>query len=172
MYKTNLNDGDKEFVFQVRQRVKGKVEEYRELSHQQKEIEIQLERAKAYIEELNKFLEREGERPELLKEYRPSAGIGKTGNRVKGMPLRKARWEGMSINGIIQTLLNESPSRIYNPIELASEVYEIQSDTDLRMVIKNFRSMLQRGNRDGLWDKSGRAQYKAKANTQGQLINT
>jgi hypothetical protein len=173
MYNTSSNDSDKEFVTQLRWRVKRKIEEYGELLHKQKEIEIHLERVKAYIEELNKFLEHEGQRPELLKAYRPVIGIGKTGNRAKGMPLRKTRWEGMSINEIIQTALKESPNRIYKPNDLASEVYEINSDADLRMVLKNFRSMLQRGARDGLWDKSGRAQYKTKVNTeQGQLINT
>jgi hypothetical protein len=78
----------------------------------------------------------------------------------------------MTINQIIIKLLNESPDKILSPSDLAPKVWELQNDLDKRMVMKNFRSMLQRGVKDKLWDRAGRALYKAKSSVaQGQLIN-
>ncbi len=172
MVSTNETDGNREFVDQLRQRTQEKAKEYVELVHKQRHIEMLIERTKTYVEELNKFLEHEGQPPIPLKEPRPGSVVGKPGNRAKDLPIRKAQWEGMTIDEIIQQILNASPNEVYHPNKLASQVYEIHSDSDLRMVIPNFRSMVQRGARVGLWDRVGRAKFKAKVTVeQGKPVN-
>jgi hypothetical protein len=171
MINDSIDVKDNEYINNTRQRVKEKIEDYNNTEHEIKVLKLKNERTKEYIDLLNSFLEHEGQRPEQI-ETRPHGITAKfVGNRKKGLPLRKDKWLEVSINKAVQTILSESPNRIYKPHELAKEIYEINSDADLRMVIKNFSAMLQRGERDHLWIRPGRAQYKARLSNQGQLTN-
>jgi hypothetical protein len=40
------------------------------------------------------------------------------------------------------------------------------------MVLQNLRAMLQRGAKDGLWDRVGRGKYKGKTENQNPLFKT
>lgn len=164
------NDGA--FVIQLRIRAEEKAKEYGELLHEKRRIEMQLERTKNYVAQLNAFLEAEGRRPVIIREERPGSTVGKPGNRSKEMPLRKSEWELLAMNDIIAIILNQSPTVVYHPKQVAPLIYEIQSDADLRMVERNVRSTMQRGAREGRWDRVGRAKFKAKATVQqGKLVH-
>lgn len=162
-----MNENDKNaFTSQVRIRAQEKMKELLGIEHEIKGLEVQRERAKTYLESLNQFLEAEGERPESLKEARPS-GVGKPGNRSKNMPVRRVEWEGKSMNYIVGHILDASPDVIYHFSEIAPKIYEIQNELDLRKVAKNLRSTMQRGAKLGLWNKVGRAKFKGKV-SEGQ----
>jgi len=156
-----------EFTMQVRLRLKDKITENEKRIRDIQEQQLQVERNKQYIKQLNDFLESEGERPEILMN-RPVVSAKRTGNRSKNMPLRQARWDGMSMNTITEKLLNDNIGKNYKPKEFASEVYEIKSDADLNMVIHNVRSTLQRGARTGLWTSPERGKFTA--NKQNKLV--
>jgi hypothetical protein len=169
----NRNNEDKGFLLQLHMRAEIKAKEYAELLHQRQVLEMRIERAKEYLEQLNKFLMAEGQQPVSMKTVLiTKSGVGKPGNRSKAFPIRKMQWEGMSINQIVERILNASPDVSFHPKEVASLIYEIQSESDLRMVMRNIRSTMQRGARDGLWERTDRAKYKAKATEkQGVFVN-
>jgi hypothetical protein len=169
----NDNFEDKGFVLQLRMRAERKVQEYSELLHERQKLDMRIERTKEYIEQMNKFLEAEGQRPVHIKMVPPIVSVvGKPGNRSKTLPIRKMRWDGMSMNQIVEHILNASPTVSFHPKQVAPQIYEIESDSDLQMVIPNLRSTMQRGAREGLWERTGRAQFKAKIDEkQGELID-
>ncbi len=166
------NNDDKGFLLQLHMRAEIKAKEYAELLHQQRELEMRIERAKQYLEQLNKFLIAEGQQQVSLKTIvTTKIGVGKPGNRSKAFPIRKVQWEGMSINQIVERILNASQDAQYHPREIASLIYEIKNDSDLLRVMHNMRSTMQRGARDGLWERIGRAKFKAKViEKQGTLV--
>jgi len=166
------NNDDRGFVLQLMMRAEKKVKEYAETMHEIRRLQMRAERDKDYIEQLNNFIRAEGQQPVSIKETPPlGSGVGKPGNRAKGLPLRKIQWDGMTINDIIGNILNGTPEVIYHHTELIPLVYEIDSDSDLRKVLPNVRSALQKGARDGLWDKPSRGRFKAKATVeQGTLV--
>lgn len=167
------NNDDKGFLLQLHMRAELKAKEYSELLHQRQDLERRIERAKEYLEQLNNFLLAEGQQPVSMKTVLlTKSGVGKPGNRSKAFPIRKMQWEGMSINQIVERILNASPDVTFQPKEIASLIYEIQSESDLRMVMRNIRSTMQRGARDGLWERTGRAKFKAKViEKQGVFVN-
>ena len=172
----NVNDGnndDKGFLLQLLMRAERKATEIAELLHEQQRLEMRIERAKKYFEQLNIFLKAEGQQPVSIK--RTSAlgsGVGKPGNRSKSFPIRKVQWDGMSINQIIESILKATPEVIFHHTEVASQVYEIASDSDLRQVLPNMRSAMQKGARDGLWERARRGKFRAKATVeQGKLVH-
>jgi hypothetical protein len=174
MDNTNQKHDDGGFLLQLNMRAQQKAKEYVELVHERQRLEMRIERTKEYIEQLNIFLRAEGQQPVLIKEV-PIVGsiVGKPGNRAKDFPIRKVQWEGLTINEIIERILNTSPDMAFRPSEIAAGVYEIESDTDLKMVMHNMRSYMQRGARDGKWERVGRGKFKAKSTEkQGALINT
>jgi hypothetical protein len=174
MNNSNETHEDKGFLLQLYMRAEQKAKEYQELIHERQRLEMRIERTKEYVEQLNKFLIAEGQQPITIKTL-PHIGsaVGKPGNRSKSFPLRQIKWEGMSINQIIENILNTSPTVIFHPKEIASIIYEIKSESDLRLVLRNIRSTMQRGAREGLWEKTGRAMFKAKMNEkQGVFANT
>jgi len=163
MNSNDKNNDDNGFVLQLIMRAEQKAKEYVEILHDQRRLEMRAERTKRYIEDMNNFIRAEGQQPVSIKE--PSAlgsGVGKPGNRAKGFPLRKMEWEGMTINAIISNILNGTPKVIYHHTEVIPLVYEIDSDSDLRKVLPNMRSAMQKGARDGLWERSSRGKFKAK----------
>lgn len=168
------NNDDKAFLLQLQMRAQQKATEYSELLHERDLIDMKLERTKGYIEQLNHFLRAEGQQAVSVKTSSSQAsGVGKPGNRSKTLPLRKERWIGMTINQIVNQILNAAPGLSFHPKDMANEIYEIQSDLDLKMVLPNLRSSMQRGARDGLWDNAERGKFKAKmTEKQGQLVNT
>ena len=153
-----INEGN-DFLSQLRLRAEQKVKEWVELTHERMRIDVRIQRTKGYIEQLNSFLEAEGQAPVSLKEQ--NIRVGKAGNRSKKLPVRKLEWEGMSINEIIQRILDKSPTVIYHPKEVAPLIYEIKSDSDLVMVLRNVRSTMQRGAREGRWKRTDRAKFKS-----------
>ena len=165
---------DNDFISQLRYRRDQKAEEYANILQKMKRLEVEKVRAKEYIEKIDSLLEAEGEIPPALKESLPVGSGGKTGNRKADMPVRKAQWNGMSMYDIVKHILDASPQKSFHHTEIAPDIYEIQSQVDLRRVAKNLRSTMQTGCREQhLWDKAGRGRFKAKANaTQGELINT
>lgn len=171
----NSNDGnndDKGFLLQLHMRGQQKAKEYVELSHERQRLDMKIERVKAYVEHINTFLEDEDQPLISLKEAQPRGTVGRPGNRSKELPVRKIQWEGMSINEIIERILDASPGVSFHPKEVAPVIYEIQSDTDLRMVMRNVRSSMQSGARKGLWERTGRAKFRAKTIVeQGKLVH-
>jgi hypothetical protein len=170
----NTNNEDKGFLLQLYMRAERKAKEYADLLHERQRIEMKIERTREYIEKLNSFLKAEGEKPVSIKAT-PHLGsvVGKPGNRSKAFPIRKMKWEGMSINQIVESILNASPATSFHPKDVASGIYEIESDSDLQLVMRNTRSAMQRGAREGLWERTGRAQFRAKATEkQGELAKT
>lgn len=173
----NINDGnndDKAFLLQLHMRAEQKAKEYAELLHERQRLDMRIERTKGYVEQLNNFLKAEGQEPVAIKAMpHQGSAVGKPGNRSKAFPLRKAQWEGMAINEIVEHTLSVSPNLSFQATDIANVVYEIQSHSDLKMVIRNMRSALQRGARDGLWERTDRGRYKAKAiERQGAFIST
>lgn len=171
----NSNDGnndDKGFLLQLHMRAERKASEYAELLHERQRLEMHIERTRGYIEQLNNFLKAEGQKPIPLKVMAGSrSAVGRPGNRSKALPIRNMKWEGMTINQIIESILKASPDVSFHPKEVASLIYEIQSDSDLYMVTRNVRSTMQRGAREGLWERTGRAKFRAKATVeQGTLV--
>lgn len=159
MDNIDANKDNNDFILQLRTRAQQKAKEMVELTHEKKRIDVHIQRTKAYIEQLNSFLEAEGQAPVSLKEQ--NTRVGKSGNRAKGLPVRKLEWEGMSMNEIIQRILDKSPNIVYHPKEVAPLIYEIKSDSDLSMVYKNVRTTMQRGAREERWKKIGRAKFKS-----------
>jgi len=156
----NINEGnndDKGFVLQLMMRAEQKVKEYAETMHEIRRLQMRAERDKDYIEQLNNFIRAEGQQPISIKETPPlGSGVGRPGNRAKGLPLRKMQWDGMTMNEIIVNILNASPEVSFHHTEIASLIYEIDSDSDLRKVLPNLRSAMQKGKRDGLWESTNR----------------
>lgn len=154
---------DKAFLLQLRLRAEQKVKEYNELLHERQRIEMQLERTKEYIEKLNVFLTAEGLESVSVKSNTLNSPVGRPGNRSSKLPIRKVQWEGRTINEIINIILQGNPDMAFHPNQVVQMIYEIQSEADNKLVIRNIRSTMQRGARDGLWKKTGRAMFKAKA---------
>jgi len=173
MNNNNGNNDNKAFLLQLHMRAQQKANEYAELLHEKQRLDMRIERTKEYVEQLNNFLRAEGEEPIQIKTTpQQGSGVGKPGNRSKAFPLRKAQWEGMSINEIIVDTFNASPNVPFDANSMARVIYEIQSNSDLKMVMRNTRSALQRGYRDGLWERADRGKYKAKAiERQGELVH-
>ncbi|MFC2058079.1 hypothetical protein ACFLTS_00345 [Chloroflexota bacterium] len=166
------NNGNMDFINQVRQRVERKVAEYYQLLHEQKRIEVQLGRTKEYIEHLNSFLKAEDQSTIELKEYSGGSIVGKPGNRSLDFPLRRVEWEGMTLEQITHVILNNAPDEIYHANIIAHKIYEIRSVSDLRNVKRGLVSMLRRGAKSGLWEFVPRNKYKAKATAkQERLVN-
>ncbi len=165
-------DGNAEFVEQVRHRAQGKAAEYYSLLHEQRRVEMQVERVKAYVEQLNRFLEAEGQTPVPLREIRQGSPVGKPGNRSKDFPLRKAQWEGLSLWDIVAEILSASPNEVMHADAIAHQIYEIESPIDLRKVKRSLVSTLRRGARGGRWQAVPRNRYRSKATVaQGRLGN-
>jgi len=173
MNSNNQSNDDKGFLLQLHMRAEQKAKEYAELLHERQRLEMRIERTKGYVEQLNNFLKAEGQQPILIKTTtHPASAVGKPGNRSKAFPIRKMQWEGMSINQIIKRILNASPTVFFHPRDVAPLIYEIQSESDLRMVMRNVRSTMQRGAREGLWERTGRAKFRAKTIVeQGKLVH-
>lgn len=171
MNRNNENYNDKSFLLHLHMKAQQKAKEYAELFRERQRLDMRIERTKGYLEKLNDFLKAEGQEPVLIKAM-PHVGsaVGKPGNRSKALPLRKMQWEGITINEIIAHILNASPDVSFHPKEVASLIYEIESDSDLKMVMRNMRSSMQRGARDGLWERTDRAKYKAKVTTQQRIL--
>ena len=170
----DTNNEDKGFLLQLHMRAERKAKEYADLLHERQRIEMKIERTREYIEKLNGFLKAEGEKPVPIKAT-PHLGsiVGKPGNRSKAFPVRRIKWEGMTINQIVESILKASPATSFHPKEVASEIYEIEFDSDLQIVMRNTRSAMQRGAREGLWVRTGRAQFKAKVTEeQGTFTKT
>jgi|GEM_PF-3259402 len=169
----NGTNDDKGFVFQLHMRAQQKAQEYTELLHELQRLEVRIERTKQYVEQLNNFLVAEGQKPIHIRAIsRSQSPVGKPGNRSKRMPVRKVKWEGMSINDIIIQILNNSPDFSFHPSDIIPLIYEIESEPDVKMVLRNVRTTMQRGVRDGRWERTGRAKFKAKVNEkQGTLAN-
>lgn len=166
-----MTETNEDFIRQLQSRREQKAREYVETSQQLKRLEVEQERAKEYLEMVDSLLEAEGVTPRPLKESLPVRTHGKTGNREKDMPVRKAQWEEMSVNQIIQHVLDASPNLSYHPAEMAREIYEIQSEVDLNKVLRNVRSAMQKGQRKELWAKATRGRFKSKAGVaQGKLV--
>lgn len=174
MNSNNGNNDDRGFLFQLHMRAQQKAQEYAELLHERQRLEMRIERTKGYVEQLNNFLKAEGQEPVQIKATPPKgSGVGKPGNRSKAFPIRRVQWEGMTMNQIVERILNTSPTVSFHPKEVAPLIYEIESDSDLHIVMRNLRSTMQRGDRDGLWERTGRAIFKAKVTEeQGALVNT
>ncbi len=164
----NSNDGNNvAFLLQLHMRAQQKAKEYAELLHEHQRLEMRIERAKGYIEQLNSFLRAEGQEPIPLKVTAGSrSGVGKPGNRSKEFPVRKVQWEGMTINQIVERILSASPEVSFHPKEIAPLIYEIESESDLHIVMRNMRSTMQSGARKGRWERTGRAMFKAKVTEQ------
>lgn len=172
----NSNDGnyeDKGFLLQLHMRAQQKAKEYAELLHERQRLEMRIERTKGYIEQLNNFLRAEGQEPIPLKVTAGSrSGVGKPGNRSKAFPIRTVKWDGMTINQIVESILSASPTVSFHPKEVSPLIYEIESDSDLHIVMRNMRSTMQSGARKGLWERTGRAKFRAKATEeQGKLVH-
>jgi hypothetical protein len=160
------------FTSQVRIQARAKANEIRDMEQEIRRLEVKVERAKEYFKKLNSLLELEGQGIVAMRELKIGSGVGKPGNRSKNMPVRKVQWEGMSLNEIISRILKTSPDVSFHPKEVAPMIYEIQSETDLSMVMKNVRTIMQRGVRDVLWERTGRSKFKAKVTEkQGTLVN-
>jgi hypothetical protein len=156
----NMNS-DKEFLILLKQRATQKAQELEELIQESKRIISRIENAKAYVAELNGFLEREGEKPIQIKETHKE-GIGKPGNRSLDLPVRRKEWDGMNMNEITSTILNRAATKSFTPDDISKEVYEIQNDRDLRRVVEGIRTVLQRGLKAGYWERPSYGKYRAK----------
>lgn len=172
----NSNNGntDNSFVDQLILRLQQKEIDYNELLQESRRIERDTVRIQEYIDQLKNFIRGEGRTPPVSKVITVvRSGVGKTGNRSKAYPLRKIQWENMTINQIIGSVLSVTPEATYHPTEMANETYEINTDSDLRKVLPNMRSSMQKGARDGLWENASRGRFKAKVTEQqGALVNT
>ena len=172
MNSNDRNNDDKGFLLQLHMRAERKAKEYAELLHERQRLEMRIERTKGYIEQLNNFLKAEGQKPIPLKVTAGSiSSVGKPGNRSKALPIRNMKWEGMTVNQIIERILNASPTVSFHPKEVSPLIYEIELESDLHMVMRNMRSTMQSGARKGLWERTGRAKFRAKATVeQGTLV--
>ena len=169
-YGNNGNDVD--FVNQARQRAEAKAIEYRQLDHEEKRIVMLKERVKKYIEQLNSFIESEGQTPVRLMTSPIGSIVGRPGNRTKDFPLRKMEWEGMTLDEIIQSILTTSPDEIFHANILCHKIYEIKSDAELHKVKRSLVSNLRRGVKRGMWEAIPRNRYKAKVTEQqGAFVN-
>lgn len=172
----NSNDGnndDKGFLLQLHMRAEQKAQEYAALLQERQRLDRNIERIKLYVEQLNSFLRAEGQDTVPIKATpRMGSGVGKPGNRSMAFPIRQMQWEGMTINEIIQSILNASQGVSFHSREVAALIYEIQSDSDSNMVMRNVRSAMQKGVREGLWERTGRGKFSAKAIVeQGRLVH-
>lgn len=168
-----LNLNDEQFVTQLEARARLKVQEYNDISREIQRLTRRQEDVKTYVEKLNDFLVAEGLQPIPLRDTQHKTGVGKPGNRSKALPLRRQRWEAMTIDYAITTILNESPNRAFDAKEISPIIYEIQSEKELKKIAENIRSSLQRGAQNGLWIRIDRGKYKAKIGVQqGVLSNT
>lgn len=168
------NDNDIKFIEQLRERTKGKVEEYYRLLHEEERIRVQRERTKKYVDQANSLLEGEGQMPIVLKEPKQGTGVGKIGNRAKDFPVRKIGWAGMTLDEIVKAILEATPNETYHVDVIAHRIYEIQSEMDLKRVKQSLVSILKKGAHDGKWEALKRNRYKAVAGvqTQAKLVNT
>lgn len=167
------NENDTSFVEQLRERTKRKVEEYYSLLHEEERIKVQRERTKIYVDQANSLLEGEGQTPIVLKEPKQGTGAGKIGNRAKGFPVRRAEWNGKTLDEIIKVIVEANPNENYYVDVIAHKVYEIQSDVDVRRVKQSLVSILKKGAQRGLWVSLPKNRYKAKASAriQPKLVN-
>jgi hypothetical protein len=161
---------DKDFLSILRQRATQKSFELDELIQESKRIQSRIENAKAYVAELNSFLEREGEKPVQIRETHKD-GIGKPGNRSPDLPVRRKEWDGMNMNEIVRTILDRTGTKSFTPDDISKEVYEIQTDRDLRRVVDGIRTVLQRGLKAGYWDRPSYGKYRAQTpSEQSRLV--
>jgi hypothetical protein len=161
---------DSTFVTQVRMRAKDKAEEITKLRHDQHKIEMQMERATQYLDQLNTFLASEGQRPELVRDLSKGSVVGKPGNRAKDFPVRKAEWEGMSLFEAVKAVLETTPTEPQHADVIAHMIYEIESPMDLRRVKASLVSTLLRGAKEKkLWEFVGGNKYKAARAVQERL---
>jgi len=165
----NENGNNENFVLEVTNRAKQKAKDITNLLHQQKGIVMEIERAKAYLEQLNTFLKAEGHAPVLLTETHQTGIVGIPGNRSKRKPLRKIDWEGMSLMAIIQDIVDSSPNEAHNSERTLPKIFEVKSPADRLMVLQDVRSTLQAGSRQGRWDRVGRGLYKSKKAVQQKM---
>lgn len=167
----NVNDTN--FIEQLREHTKKKVEEYYSLLHEEERIRVQMERAKKYVEHSNTLLESEGQSPIVLKEPKQGIGVGKIGNRKKDFPVRRPEWEGKTLDEIITAIVEANPNETHHADLIAHKIYEIQSELDVRRVKQSLVSILRKGAQRKLWEALPKNHYKAKAGTrmQPKLVN-
>lgn len=170
MNSNNGNTDDRGFVDQLISRLQQKELECNDLLQEGRRIERDIGRTQEYIEQLKNFIQGEGGTLPKSKAITVArTGVGKTGNRSKAYPLRKIQWENMTINQIIGRVLSLRPEVSYHPTEMAKETYEIKTESDLHKVLPNMRSSMQKGSRDGLWEKA-KTRGRFKALEQHELI--
>lgn len=172
----NNNDGnndDKGFVLQLYMRTEQKVQEYAVLLQERQRLDRKIEHIKSYVERLNSHLRDEGHETVPIKATpQMGSGVGKPGNRSKAFPIRRMQWEGMGINQIVESILNASPGVSFNSREVAAQIYEIESASDSNIVMRNIRSAMQKGVRQGLWARTDRGKISANApEEQGRLVH-
>ena len=167
-----ISQNDTDFAGLIRQRAEKIAAEYYKLLHEQKRIEVQLERNRKYLQQLNGILESEGQGPIALKEPPKGSPVGKAGNRALDFPVRKVEWEGMTLIGAVQGILEASPNDIQHADVIAHRIYEIQSPKDVKRVKQSLVSTLRRGGKAGMWEALRGNRYKAKNTVaQERLIN-
>ena len=105
-----------------------------------------------------------------MKETGIRSGVGKPGNRAKDLPIRRAEWEGLTINEIISNILDSSPDIVLHADEIAGKVYEVQSTIDLDRVKKNLVTSLRRGAKKGMWQALKRNKYKSKLAARQEML--
>jgi len=167
------NGSSDQFITEVLNRAKQKARDIADLSHRQKGIVMEIERAKVYLEQLNAFLKAEGHTPVTLTEINLTSAPGTPGNRSKQKPLRKIEWEGMSLMSIVQNIIDSSPNENHNAERTLVKIFEIKFPTDRLMILHDVRSTLQTGSRQGRWNRVGRGLYKSKHAIQQRMpVNT
>lgn len=156
------NSSEYSYVEQTRIRAQEKAKEIQQLMHEKERIDVQIERSKKYFNQLNSFLEGEGQDPIVLKEPGPGKAVGKIGNRTKDFPVRKVEWVAMTIEQIVKAILDEAPNEVFHADKIANMIYEIQSEKDLHRVKVSLVSILRKsGKQKGLWKVLSRNYYQS-----------
>jgi len=145
-------------------RIKGdeKLKENLQIQHELQLLNMKLERNIKFLKHVNEVLLAEGEKPIGFTDSPGPISFGRPGNRKPEMPARKRQWDNKSINTIIATVLSTNPHTIFRYDDMALEIYKITSQAELKRVRTNLTIILQKGVRDGLWDRAERGRFTVK----------
>lgn len=157
------------FADSLRRRAEEKQAEHLRLLHEQGRIALQLERCSAYIEHLNGLLEVEGLPRIHLRQATDRTGFARPGNRSKDMPLRKAQWEGQSLQDAIEQILDSSLEIMHADV-LAHDIYEIENQADRRKAKRTLVSTLRQGAKAGRWRTIPGNRYQSLRAKLGMLV--
>ena len=134
---------------------------YNKLHDQFRRVRHEIERVKTYVEHLNGLLEAKGMPRISLHEPTAKTGIGRPGNRTKGMPLRRSEWEDMSVMDAVDAILRQTDKAVHADV-LVERIYEVTTPLEHKKAKHTLASTARQGAKNDRWIALGRNRYQAK----------